>query len=245
MFYDFILTSMVFCFAGTIKGTVGIGLPTVSVAILSQFISPHEAVALVVFPLLVSNLWQVIRAKAGIGTLRKYAVLISIMVVTIWFATFITVAISPEKLLVAIGFAIVVFSVSSLARISLVLPDKFDRGGQAVAGFAAGIIGGLTSIWAPPIVTYLIARRTDNDEFVRAAGLFIFLGGIPLAFGFWQTGLLNGKTAQISALMVIPTLLGFLLGERIRGRMNPSVFRTVLLWIFLVMGLNLLWQAFL
>lgn len=238
-----LLIGLVFVLAGTIKGTVGIGLPTVSVAILSQFIAPHTAVALVVIPLVVSNLWQVMRSKAGLGTIRQYWVLIAFMVVTLWFTTFLTVAISPQVLLAAIGIAIVIFSASSLAWTPPMLPDRFDRPAQGVAGFLGGVLGGLTSIWSPPIVTYLIARRTDGEDFVRATGMFIFLGGIPLALGFWQTGLLNAQTAPLSAMMIVPTLIGFTMGELIRKRMGAGMFRTVLLWIFLLMGLNLLRQA--
>jgi len=75
-------------------------------------------------------------------------------------------------------------------------------------------------------------------------GLFILLGGVPLAIGFWQTGLLNGETAPLSVLMIVPTLLGFSLGELVRKRLDAALFRKVLLWMFLLMGLNLLGQTF-
>ncbi|MCF2872650.1 sulfite exporter TauE/SafE family protein [Octadecabacter sp. G9-8] len=244
MMEEVVLICVVFLIAGAIKGTVGIGLPTVSVALMSQFIGPHDAVALVVFPLLISNLWQVFRSGAGLETLHKYGYLIAVLMVTLWLTTFVTVGISPDTLLTTIGVAIVIFAASSLVRMPPELPDRFDKPAQIIAGFSAGVIGGLTSIWSPPIVTYLIAKRTDNDEFVRAVGLFILLGGIPLAIGFWQTGLLNGETAPISALMIVPTLLGFSIGEVVRKRMGSGMFRTVLLWMFLLMGLNLLRQAF-
>ena len=52
-----VIAIFVFLLAGIIKGTVGIGMPTVSVGVLSQIIPPHTAIALVVFPLLSSNLW--------------------------------------------------------------------------------------------------------------------------------------------------------------------------------------------
>lgn len=239
-----ILVTFVFLIAGTVKGTVGIGLPTVAVGILSQVIPPHTAIALVVFPILISNAWQVIRTRAGFSTLRRYIFLVIPLFITIWLTTFMTAQVSGNLLLGIIGVAILIFSVSSLTGKPPKLSDRADRVGQVVTGVSAGILGGLTSIWAPPIVTYLIARRTDNDEFVRAAGLFILIGSIPLVLGFWQTGLLNGETAPLSAIMIIPTLLGFTLGEAIRRRLHPDRFKTVLLWIFLLMGLNLIRRAF-
>ena len=234
------VATAVFLLAGIAKGTLGIGLPTVSVGLLSQVVPPHTSVALVVFPLLVSNLWQVIRTRVGLATLRRYGILIGCLVVTLWLATFLTARISPTLLIGIIGAAIVVFAVSSLLRRPPELPDRYDRIGQAVTGISAGLLGGLTSIWSPPLVVYLVARRTEKDEFVRAAGVSILLGGIPLAIGFWQAGLLNGETAPLSLWMMVPTLIGFTLGEAIRRRLDADRFRTVILWMFLLMGLNLI-----
>lgn len=238
-----LIIAAVFIFAGVIKGTVGIGLPTVSVGLMTQFLPPHTAIAVVVFPLLVSNLWQVFRTGVSLGTLRTYWLLIGALALSLWLTTFFTARVSAEALLGVIGTAIVVFAVSSLAK----TPPQLAPGGnpvaQSIAGISAGIMGGLTSIWAPPIVVFLIARRVSNDEFVRATGLILFVGAIPLTVGFLQTGLLNGQTAPLSALMILPTLLGFTLGEFIRKRLHPDRFRTVLLWVFLLMGLNLLRRA--
>lgn len=242
MMDEILFLGAIFLIAGTVKGTVGIGLPTVSVAILSQFIAPHEAVATVVFPLLFSNMWQVFRSRAGLGTLRKYWALIAVLMVTLWATTFVTVGMSPQTLLAIIGFAIVIFAASSLVRTPPEVPNRLDKAAQIVAGLASGVMGGLTTIWSPPVVVYLIARRTDNEEFVRATGLFFLLGCVPLVLGYWQTGLLNGETAPTSALMIVPALLGFSLGELIRKRLDAALFRKVLLWTFLLMGLNLLRQ---
>ncbi len=235
-----LLIGVVFVIAGTIKGTFGIGLPTVSVALLSQFIAPHAAVTLVVFPILVSNIWQVIRMGVSADTLRRYGLLCVVMMICLFLTTFVTALVSTDALLMIIGIAIVIFAVTSLMGRVPALPDRLDKPAQIGAGVGAGILGGLTSIWAPPVVTYLVARRTEKDEFVRASGLILALGGIPLALGFWQAGLLNGETAPISAMMVVPALIGFSLGEVIRRRMDGAVFRKALMWMFLALGLNML-----
>ncbi len=239
-----LLIALVFVVAGTVKGTIGIGLPTVSVGIMSQFLAPHMAIALVILPMVITNIWQVYRAGQWLVTARRYWLLVGMLVMTIWVTTFFTANASPQFLLAVIGVAIVIFATTSLARPLPAIPDRLDRPAQAITGLTAGVLGGLTSIWSPPMVSYLLARRVERDDFVRAAGLFIFLGSLPLALGFWQTGLLDGPVARLSAWMILPTLVGFTLGEAIRRRMEPERFRRVVLWIFLFMGLNLLRRAF-
>lgn len=236
---NLLLIALVFCCAGTVKGVTGIGLPTVSVAILSQVIPPHEAIAYVVFPILLTNFWQVLRSGAGLQTIRKFAVLISCLVVTLLITTSFTASVSTDQLMTMIGAVVILFAVLNIFKAPITLPDRFDRFGQVATGVSSGVLGGLTSLWAPPVVTYLLARRTDPDEFVQAAGMFLFLGGFPLLIGYWNAGLLNATTAPTSALMILPALLGFSLGEMIRKRLNPDLFRSIVLWLFLVMGVRM------
>ena len=239
-----VLITGVFLFAAVIKGTLGIGLPAVSVGVMSQFLPPHTAIAVVVFPLVFSNIWQVIRARAGWTTLRRYWVLAALLAGSLWITTYFTARMSADFLLGVIGVTVVVFAVSSLIGTPPRLPDRFDRLGQSISGLSAGVMGGFTSIWSPPLVIYLVARRIDGDEFVRATGLLISIGSVPLVIGFWQADLLNGATAPLSAAMLVPTLIGFTIGERIRKRLNPRAFRLAVIWLFLLMGLNLLRRAF-
>ena len=48
----------VFAIAGMIKGTIGLGLPAVSMALLTLLMSPFQAATLLIIPSLVTNIWQ-------------------------------------------------------------------------------------------------------------------------------------------------------------------------------------------
>ena len=234
---------LAFLLAGTIKGTVGIGLPTASVGILSQIVSPHEAIALVCLPMVVANAWQVWRMGDVMGALRRYALFGAVLVAVLWFTTSLTAAVSERALVGGIGAVVVLFSLFNLFFVPIAIPPRRDRAAQAGFGALAGVLGGLTGIWAAPLVAYLLGRGVDKDEFVRATGLLIFLGALPLAAGFWWEGLLTPPLALLSAAMILPTLAGFALGEALRARLPAERFRKVVLLVFLGMGLNLLRRA--
>lgn len=237
------LAIVAYLLAGTVKGTVGIGLPTASIGILSQFTDPRLAISLVVFPILISNAWQVFREGEVAATLKAYWPFALALMLVLWGMTFVTAAIETRTLILCLGGVIVLFAATSLTAMPPPLPDRFDRAAQWIAGSLAGALGGLTAIWSPPMVIYLLSRRVDKTDFVRATGLLIFLGGIPLCIGFWQAGLLSGDLAVLSLGMTVPTLIGFSLGEVIRRRLNGERFRTAVLVIFLLMGLNLIRKA--
>ncbi|MCH1998194.1 TSUP family transporter, partial [Achromobacter xylosoxidans] len=51
-------TAAVFVLAGVVKGVVGLGLPTISMAMLALIMAPAQAAALLIVPSLITNLWQ-------------------------------------------------------------------------------------------------------------------------------------------------------------------------------------------
>ncbi|MEM6623004.1 MAG: sulfite exporter TauE/SafE family protein [Pseudomonadota bacterium] len=238
------LIAVIFLIAGVVKGTVGIGLPTASVGLMSQVIEPRTAIALVVFPSLLANAWQIWRAGRVAEMLRRFWVyLVCLMGVIGLVSTFLTGALETQTLMVVLGAVIVLFSVMSLAWQPPFLPARYDKTGQAVSGIASGALGGMTGIWAPPMVTYLMARRVEKDAFVAATGVMIFLGTLPLIGGFWANGMITGPLAVISLAMTLPAIAGFQIGEQLRRRLDADRFRKVVLLVFLVMGLNLIRRA--
>ncbi len=44
--------------AGFVKGVVGLGLPTVAIGLLATRIAPSQAVAIVIIPAIITNIWQ-------------------------------------------------------------------------------------------------------------------------------------------------------------------------------------------
>ncbi len=226
--------------AGTVKGTLGIGLPIAAVGLMAQFIDPRLAMSLMVFPIMFTNIWQMYRAGEVVCTIRKYWLFVVILIVTLMVTTFYTVRVSTQILVGFVGIVVILFSLMNMAFNPPPIPSRFERPGQVVGGLLAGIMGGLTAIWSPPIAAYLIARGVGKDEFIRTTGLVFFVGSIPLCIGFWQNGMLTGPVAMISVSMIIPTLAGFSLGEAIRRNLEPQRFKTLVLVFFLLIGFNLL-----
>jgi uncharacterized membrane protein YfcA len=236
--------AVVFLIAGTVKGTVGLGLPTTALGLMTLFTDPRTAISILIFPIVLSNAWQMYRAGNIQATIRQYMPMAIGLVVFVWISVNLTVGVADWVILAAIGFAILFFVVVNVSKIAPPIPARFDTAAQSVAGVVAGIMGGLTSVWAPPLAIYLAARQVPKDEFVRATGLIFFLGSIPLAAGYIRAGFMTGEMATLSAFVLIPTFAGFWVGERMRHRMSEDAFKNLVLVIFLIMALNLLRRAF-
>lgn len=239
-----IAATAVFLLAGIIKGTIGLGLPTTSVGLMASLIDPRLAIALVVVPMLITNFWQILRSGHIVRTIERYGWFGVTLAVSLLVVAVIAGRVSGDTLAIAIGSVITIFSLSNLFLQVPELPDRLDRIAQVGAGLLSGIFGGLTSIWSPPMIAYFLSRRLDKDEFVRASGLLLFLGSLPLGFGYWRAGLMTGPTALTSLAMCVPAIIGFAVGEKIRANFSSERFRTAVLFFFLLMGINLVRRAF-
>jgi hypothetical protein len=146
-------------------------------------------------------------------------------------------------LTVSIGFAMVVFSLQSMFGIKINIKDTIFS--HILFGIFAGILGGLSSIWSPIVGMYLIARNYSKDEFIGISGFLFFSGCFPLALGLYISGVLTLHSTLQSLIGLIFVLIGFRIGELIRHRVPQTLFKKILLFIFLVMGLRLIIIGFL
>ena len=224
----------IFIFAGIVKGFLGIGLPAAAMGLLTLIIPPTEAISLLWLPILFSNMFQYGRAKNK----REIAVTYKWFAAAIFISIFLTslfINDYPTALLtVAIGIAMVVFSMNLLFGLSL--PVGPGRGWQVGVGIVSGVLGGLSSIWSPPVAMYLMARNTPKDMFIGATGFLFLAGCLPLGVGLVISGLITGPVIVKSLLGLLMTLIGFRIGEILRERISQDRFRQVVLVAFLIMG---------
>ncbi|MHA1129096.1 MAG: TSUP family transporter, partial [Alphaproteobacteria bacterium] len=111
---------------------------------------------------------------------------------------------------------------------------------QAPIGLVAGFFGGLSGVWGPPILLYLLSQKTPKTEMIRIQGISFLVGAIVLTGAHLQSGLLNETTTPLSAWMIIPAAAGMAIGFKVQDRMDQAKFRKATLIVLLFAGLNLL-----
>lgn len=230
---------IVYLFAGVIKGTIGIGLPTITISVLAQFVDPRIAIALLFLPALITNSWQIYRGKRFINSLQTLWPFGLVMLITIYFSSLFAPVVPVQWLVAGIGIMVVLWTVTSLIKAPPRLVDRYDIPVQIAAGLAGGAIGGLTAIWSPAMVMYLHAKQFEKDDFVAHTGFLILCGTVPLVLGYLTNGLLTRELFIASAFMIVPTLAGFSIGEKLRAKLNGRQFQRAVLVVFFLMGLNL------
>ena len=121
------LIAVTFLIAGTVKGLVGLGLPTVVLALLSSGIGLREAIALTLVPALVMNIWQAFAGGELVHILRRFWAWLIAICVGIWFGTSVLAGADVSVLTGLLGVLLVIYSVFSLATPQLPAPGQRER----------------------------------------------------------------------------------------------------------------------
>ncbi len=231
---------------GMTKGISGVGLPivTVSIVVTANLLEPREAIALLVVPILITNLWQVSRAGSLFEPVKRHARLLIAFLLFLWLGSLMLAAFDTKVLFIVLGACVAIFAGTSLwkPRPEPLQPGT-ERWAGPVAGFLGGLLGGLTTIWGPPLMIYLVLLKLPKDEWVRTVALIWTAGAIPLTMFYWSNGVLNPSNVWLSAAACLPGMIGILVGEQIRKWINEEAFRKAMLVLLFLVGLNLIRRA--
>ena len=230
---------------GVVKGTSGFALPLVMISGLGAFLPPELALAGLILPTLVANLFQAFRQGMvnAWGSARKYRRLIGMIVLVIPISAQFVQIIPQTALLLVIGVPVLLFALSQLAGLPLRVTLKHQTRAEYTLGMVAGLSGGLSGIWGPPVIVFLLSTDTAKAEQVRVQGLAYLIGAVVLTLSHLQTGVLNAATTGFSAVLILPACAGLWLGFRLQDRLDPARFRRWTLVLLVFTGLNLIRRA--
>lgn len=240
-----ILAAAVFMMAGGfVKGAVGFALPLVAVSGISSIASPQEAIAAIIIPAFVANIWQAGRQGIGpaIETAKEHWKLNLTLALTIGIVAQAVPYMPTRMFFILLG--VIVSLVALIQLVGVVLPTpktKAQRTGfEILMGFFAGAMGGFGGFWGPATVMYLVALKTEKQQMIRAQGLTYLVGSLMLVGGHSASGVLNAATLPLSAMMLLPAAIGMFLGTKLQDRLDPIAFKRLVLIVLCVAGLNLL-----
>ena len=235
-----------FLAGGFVKGVVGFALPMVALSVNGSFLPYEVAVALLIVPTMVSNTFQSLRngALAAWGSLVEFWRLNLVLVATIGISAQLVVRLPEAWLFGALGVFITAFGLSQLGGLQLRFSGRNRGRVETAVALVGGVFGGLSGIWGPPVVMYLLASGVPKVAMVRAQSLSFLLGSIVLIGAHLRSGVLNAQTLPFSSWLVLPTMAAMFAGYLVQDRLDQERFRKVTLAVLIIAGLNLLRRAF-
>jgi uncharacterized membrane protein YfcA len=242
-----LLLAVTFFLAGAVKGVVGLGLPTVTLALLTATVGLKPAMALLLVPSFVTNVWQGVVGGAFWVLLRRLSLLLLAVALATWIGVRMLATIDGRWLSGLLGLLIATYAGTGLLR--PVVPDlrAQEVWMSPLVGAINGVLTGMTGSFVVPGVLYLQSLRLSKDELVQAMGILFTVSTLVLGLALGGERLISGELALLSALGVVPAVIGMRAGQAVRSRLSEARFRQVLFSALLLIGLYIVarsWGGF-
>lgn len=233
-----------FLAAGTVKGVLGVGLPMIAVPLIASVTSPAQAIALASVPILVSNAWQAFHGGHTKDCVRRFWPMLAGVVVGALIGVQVLATFDQRIVSGILGIVLVAFTALQAMPRSLTLDARRERWVGPPLGLVGGVLGGMSSLFGPLLILYLVALRLPKDVFVAAVALLFLTGSLPLFLGLVAHGILSPRQIAFSVLAALPVIVGLVIGRRLRHHVPQALFEKALFVVLIVIGLNLVRKAF-
>lgn len=232
-----------FMLAGTVKGVIGLGLPTVSLGLMTALLDLPSAMALMIVPSLVTNLWQALNGPHIRVVFARIWPFLATATVTIWIGAQALSVVDLTLLSALLGGLLVAYAGLNLAGLRITLAPARERWAGPAFGVVNGVLTGMTGSFVVPGVMFLQAIGLPRDQLIQAMGMLFTVSTLALAAALGHSRLWTAELGWLSLAAVIPAIYGMILGTWLRKRLSEAVFRKVFFIAILGLGLYIIGRA--
>ena len=238
MFDPLILAAIIgtFFIAGTVKGVIGLGLPTVSLGLLTAAIDLPTAMVLLLVPSFVTNLWQAVVGGNGREIFRRIWPFLLMATVMVWLGAMALTRVDLSLLSGLLGGILVAYAVLNLGGIHFAIDARQEVWAGPLLGTANGILTGMTGSFVVPGVMFLQAIGLPRDMLIQAMGLLFTASTLALAVALQGNNFLTAQLGTLSTVALVPAAVGMLIGQKIRQRLSEQLFRRIFFIALLILG---------
>jgi uncharacterized membrane protein YfcA len=241
---DMVVTAVVaFVLAGFVKGVLGFGFPIIALVVLTLTIGLLDALAVIVIPTLVTNVWQAFAGSHLRAIMQRMWLYFSVAMLGILVSSQYLALVNVNWLTALLGIILFIFSLSRLLDIHLTVREESEPILSVVLGSANGLLTGLTGTFMVPSVLYMQALGFGKDMLVQAMGAFFALSTLMLIISLGRNGLISIEEATMSTLALLPSFAGIYAGRWTREQINEDQFQRLFLIAVLLLGAYLAWRS--
>lgn len=228
---------IVYLICGVIKGTIGFGMPTVSISLLVFFIDVKVIIALILIPTIIVNFYQLSRGGNFKKIFNETKFFLFSSTIFIFPGSYLLNLINSQFIILFIALVLFMNSILFLTNIKYTLSSYKSPLIQILIGSINGVIIGMTSIYTMPLIFLLQSLRYNKDTTVQFLGIAFFLYPIAQLLSFTNLNLISLEIVKISFLALIPIFLGLYIGQKIRKKISESLFQKFFYCMLLMMSL--------
>ena len=234
----------VYVLCGFIKGSIGFGMPTVSISLLSFILDVKIIIALILIPTLVVNIYQLSRGGnfKKIISETKYFLIFSTLF--IFPGAYLLTIINSNIIILFIAIILLINSALFLFKINFKLPFYNKPITQIFVGAVNGVIIGMTSIYTMPLIFLLQSLNYNKNTTIQFLGIAFFLYPLGQIISFSNFDLISSEIFLNSLIILIPIFFGLFIGQKIRYQISETLFQKFFYIMLLFMSTIILLNLF-
>ncbi|HJP22663.1 MAG: sulfite exporter TauE/SafE family protein [Alphaproteobacteria bacterium] len=241
---NLVVVGAIFLLAGFVKGVVGLGLPTVALALVAATLGLKQGMALMLIPAIATNIWQGLSGGALREVLRRLWLFLLASGIGVWFGVGVLAEADANLMSGLLGVVLVCYAGFSLVTPQIPEPGRFERWLSPPVGLLAGFMAGLTGSYMVPGALYLQALRLPRDVLVQTLGVAFTTTVLVLSAALARHDILTWQMAALSTLALAPAFAGMAVGRRLRLRLPEPLFRKVFFSAVLLLGIYIVGRVF-
>lgn len=234
---------LAFLLAGFVKGVMGFGFPIVALVVMTLSIGLLDALAIIVVPTLVTNIWQALDGPYLKEIARRMGLYFALAMMAIFASSWFLTLVNVDGLTAMLGGVLFFFALSRLFNFHFTVPREKERVLSVVLGTVNGFLTGFTGSFMVPSVLYMQALGFQRDMLVQAMGTYFALSTFMLAVSLGRNELLGVDDALASAAALIPSFIGIFAGRWTRSKIDEQQFQKVFLYGVLLLGGYIAWRS--
>ena len=238
-----IIVGVTFLVAGLVKGVIGLGLPMVSLALLTAILGPKPAMALLLLPSFVTNVWQGMVGGEFLSITRRLWTLLVAVCIATWLGVHVLATADTALLSALLGVVLGIYSALGFVRPRVPSLGKSEIWLSPMIGGINGILTGMTGSFVVPGVLYLQALALPRETLIQAMGILFTVSTVALAISLSDQRLLSIELGVLSTGAIIPAMIGMELGQRVRQRLSEATFRKMFFVSLLLLGAYIALQS--
>ncbi len=234
-----VILASTFLLAGVVKGVAGVGLPAISVGLLTVAFGLMPAMALIVLPSLAGNLWQAFAGRELRTVVARIWPFELAVIVGVPIGGFALVRVDVGLLSALLGFLLIAHALNGLFRPPAMLPARHEGWAGPLAGLLTGILAAMTGSYSVPAIFYFQSLGFSRDQLIQVLGFHFSVCAALLGLTLGAFALMPASLVLISTACVIPALIGMAIGGQMRRRLSEAAFRTLFNVALLCLGMFL------
>lgn len=238
-----LIVALGFLAAGVAKGTFGLGMPFFGMPVMTAVIPFQTALAMFAVPNFTANFQQMLMGGGIKAHFKRFFWLLVTMSISVPISVQFMLKVDQDTCLMVFGVLAVIFAGAQLLPLNFTVSPSRERWLNPIIGLMAGALAGVSGLYGPVLIVYLMALRLPKDDFVAVLSLMYFLGSVTLYGALAVSHVLTPQVLAASAVGAVVIGIMVHYGQYLRKRINQERYRFLILILLVAIGLEMTWRA--